>query len=624
MFRTEKMQKIRIIAIDSLKYEIIKVLHDLGVIEIRKSALELTDDKALDQFPDISTRLIKFEGALSLLTESKVDKKHLKFEKHVTLEKLYHLCDNLKIVDEIYSLEDERKKIVEDQKVVEEALTTANLFDGTEVNFGKLKSNILSFRAMVTEMRGAESIEDRIASRKIRNEIIKKVLPTKEELLFIAYEKSRDRDFDDLIRDINHYEVDLSNKYLDSDTKSVISAMQKLQSKYKHRLGEIKKRFEIISKENYYDIASLMEMLEIEYDRANISTNFKKTGRTFIIEGWVPKAKVHQLKEAVKKTTDGKYEIEEVNDKELAPTYLNRPAILRPFDYIMEFFSLPRSDEIDPTYIFIITLAIFYGLTVSDVGYGLLSLVVAYFIAKKTDPYGLLHNVAKIWQLFSIPIIFFGLISNEWLGYSLPFFNGIKLFSWTTNIVGLILVTIYIGIFMVCLGQLFGFINNWNHGHKKLAIGKITSIFGIAFGVIAVGGWFFMAFSHNLTLISTVIAIISMIITAALSGIEAAELTNLISHPLSYIRLLGFGLASVIIASIIDKAFTPHLSLGIPLFILYAIIFMALHLMNMLLSIFEGIIQSARLNFVEFFSKFYKGNGVKFKPYYFKRRYTKS
>ena len=51
-----------------------------------------------------------------------------------------------------------------------------------------------------------------------------------------------------------------------------------------------------------------------------------------------------------------------------------------------------------------------------------------------------------------------------------------------------------------------------------------------------------------------------MLITAALSGIEAAELTNLISHPLSYIRLLGFGLASVVIASIIDKIFTPKSS----------------------------------------------------------------
>ena len=62
VFSTEKMQKVRIIAIDEVKYELIKVLHELGVIDIRRSGLQLSDDKVLDQFPEISTRLIKFDA----------------------------------------------------------------------------------------------------------------------------------------------------------------------------------------------------------------------------------------------------------------------------------------------------------------------------------------------------------------------------------------------------------------------------------------------------------------------------------------------------------------------------------------------------------------------------------
>jgi V/A-type H+/Na+-transporting ATPase subunit I len=618
------MQKVRIIALDEVKYELIKALHNLGVLDIRRSALQLSDDKALDQFPDISTRLIKFEGALALLKKPKKGQEHIKFEKHLALDKLFSVCDKFEVVDEIFALNEEKKKIIEDGKSIEEAMTTATLFDGTGIDFGKLKSNVLSFRALVTSPNNAEAIKGRIDSKGIDSETIEQKLPNKETLLFIAYDKEKGRDFDEAIKDVDHMEVDMSNKYLNGKSAQVIAAMDKAQKSSIIRLAEIEKRFDAISKEYYFDIAGLMEMLEIEYERANISTNFKRTGRTFVIEGWIPKGKMSELKSSVNKATDGKFEIEEIHDHELAPTYINRPAFLQPFDYLMEFFSLPRSDEIDPTYIFIITLAIFYGLTVSDVGYGILSLIVAYIIIKKTDPLSLLNNVAKVWAMFSVSIIFFGLISNQFLGYSLPFFNGIKLFDWTKDITSLILLTVFMGIFMVSLGQLFGFINNWKPGHKKLAIGKFISIFAIGFGVVAVGGWFFNAFPHELTLISTGIAIGAMLITAALSGIEAAELTNLISHPLSYIRILGFGLASVVIASIIDKIFTPNLALGIPLFILYAIIFIILHLMNMLLSIFEGIIQSARLNFVEFFSKFYKGNGVKFKPYYFKRRYTKN
>ena len=108
-----------------------------------------------------------------------------------------------------------------------------------------------------------------------------------------------------------------------------------------------------------------------------------------------------------------------------------------------------------------------------------------------------------------------------------------------------------------------------------------------------------------------------------LSGTEAAEITNLITHPLSYSRIMGFGLASIIIAMLIDKAFTPHLEQRIRvMFVASLAIFLVLHIMNMIVSMFEGIIQAARLNFVEFFSKFYKGGGTKYRPFAYSRVYT--
>ncbi len=100
-------------------------------------------------------------------------------------------------------------------------------------------------------------------------------------------------------------------------------------------------------------------------------------------------------------------------------------------------------------------------------------------------------------------------------------------------------------------------------------------------------------------------------------------MTSLISHPLSYARLMGFGLASVMTALLIDVVFTPSLSSGIVVFSLTLVIFILLHFMNMILGIFEGSVQAVRLNFVEFFSKFYEGGGVEFSPFGYKRRYTK-
>ncbi|MFP3215498.1 MAG: V-type ATPase 116kDa subunit family protein, partial [Candidatus Micrarchaeota archaeon] len=175
----------------------------------------------------------------------------------------------------------------------------------------------------------------------------------------------------------------------------------------------------------------------------------------------------------------------------------------------------------------------------------------------------------------------------------------------------------------VSLGLLLGFVNKWRHGEKKVAISKLTGILTIITGVFAVGGAFFNLVGASATLYFGIASIAALIATGALSGIEATEITSLIAHPLSYARILGFGMSSIIIAMLIDQAFTPSLSHGILLFILFLTIFVTLHFLNMILGIFEGLVQGIRLNFVEFFSKFYNGGGIKFKPFYYKRKYVK-
>jgi V/A-type H+-transporting ATPase subunit I len=142
-------------------------------------------------------------------------------------------------------------------------------------------------------------------------------------------------------------------------------------------------------------------------------------------------------------------------------------------------------------------------------------------------------------------------------------------------------------------------------------------------GTLAISGGLFHVLGSSMTLASAAIAIISLIATMILSGDEAGEITSLISHPLSYIRIMGFALAGVVLAFLIDMAFTPKLSMGIPLFILYFAIFIVLHFLNMIVSMFEGAVQGARLNIIEFFTKFYKGGGVRFMPLSSKRVYTK-
>lgn len=616
LFRTERMQKVRIVAVEDKKSAVIAQLHKMGIIDLRKSALDLADDRASAYSPSISEMLIRLNGALQILPEGNVAK-----ERQMRLGEIERTVKGMKDIGRIYSLSDERRILTEDNAFIGYAEHVADTFSGIKIDFSKLKSDFLSYSAFEADgkalkrfMKGAKKLEDA--------EIIEKRLPKGRTLVFMAYGKKAR--IDELIKEKGLQEIDLTAKYLDSTPERVLSSVRKRRVENKRRLEGIARELQALSHRHYSRMANIKEMLEIELERADVSTNFKRTEKTFVMEGWIEKRKTAELAKVVSEASSGKAYVEEIEADELAPTHTNRPGFVKPFEYIMNFYSTQRSDEVDPTWVFLLSFPIFYGMMISDVGYGIVSFFFVSWIIRKTNPDDLMNNVARIWRMMSIFVILFGFLSDQYFGFSFnQYFFNYKMFDWLKDAPIIIAITIMFGITQVIIGLLFGFINNWKRHHRKLAIARLTSVLAMLTGTVAVSGAFFGVFGATLTTYAAAVAIVSVIVTAALSGIEATETLNLITHPLSYARIMGFGLGSIIIAMLIDQAFTPSLSNGILLFIVYLVIFLALHFFNMILGIFEGLVQGVRLNFVEFFSKFYIGNGIRFKPFSYKRVNTK-
>jgi len=625
LLSTEPMEKVRMLFSDRVKDKVIAYLHENGFIEIRKSKLSLNDDTPSTELNELSELLLRVNGSIEIINEHiekrRKAKQEMRILKRLERKELIRKLKNFKPVERLFELNNIIKEDEKEIESLEHAKYIADKFIGIAIDFSKLKSDYISYKAYIVAKKYADDFEASLS--KINNSyLIKKNIGKNNILFFIAYEKGLN--IDEIIKGIALEELDLSGRYLDSKPEHVVEKCDKEISRLKEQISkaadEIRKMKKYMS-----ELLAYREMLEIEIERESVKSNFKKTDYTFLIEGWIPKKKLNDIRSGLSRLTDEfELEIIEKEEDELPPTLTNRPKFLRPFDYMMEFYSIPRSDEVDPTWIFILSFPIFYGMMVSDVGYGIASLLFVTWITTFTDPDGLVYNAAKIWQLAAFSAIFFGFLSNQYFGYQLNQYFGINFgFDWLKDATTVLLVTILFGIIQVSLGLFLGFVNKWRHGEKKVAISKLTAILTIITGIFAVGGAFFNLVGPSATLYFGIAAIAALIATGALSGIEAAEITNLMTHPLSYARILGFGMSSIIIAMLIDQAFTPSLSHGILIFALFIIIFVTLHFLNMILGIFEGIVQGIRLNFVEFFSKFYIGGGIKFKPFYYKRKYVK-
>ena len=618
MLGTESMKKIRLVILGEKKQAVTEELHKMGIIDFRKSDLDLADDLPPANFTEISDLIIKFEGVVNILPKMPVE-----VREHVPLEKLLKAAKESAVLDRVYALDSERKEIGEDQHLLDHAHHVAVMLNGYDMDFGKLKSEAFAFKAFEIDPMLLDKLRKEIRAKNVQAELEQQPRGAKLSAVLLAYDKNSR--IDEVLKDFKIKELDLGAKYLEGRPEQALAKIEASKEKNAKKLDAIEKELRAISEKRYSELSNTLTMLRAELDMANASSMFKRTQRTVVIEGWIPAERQGELKSRMAAVTDGAYIIEEMKDKETAPTRVKRPKFLKPFDYMMEFFSIPRSDEIDPTWIFILSFPIFYGLMVTDVGYGLLSFLLASWVTRITDPDGLVWNAAQIWKIGAVSTIIFGFLTNQYFGLALnQYFLPFSGFDIMKNVPYFVILSVAFGLVQLSFGLLLGFINTWKEGHKLLAISKLTSISMLISGTIFVAGFFFHAAGANLTTIAGIIGAVSMIATMAMSGEEAVEVTALIAHPLSYLRIVGFSLASVVLAMLIDKAFTPSLDHGIVTFVLYAAIFLTLHTLNMIVSIFEGIVQGIRLNFVEFYTKFYKGGGTKFTPFGYKKAvYTK-
>ena len=348
----------------------------------------------------------------------------------------------------------------------------------------------------------------------------------------------------------------------------------------------------------------------------------------FVLQGWLTTKAVDDVEVQLKeKLGEGEYvflplEIAEEEYEEV-PTVLENNAFLQPFENLTEMYGLPKYGELDPTPYTAPFYLVFFGMMAADLGYGAL-LWLGTFIMLKFFHFdkGMNRNL-KFFHLLSYSVMIWGIIFGSAFGADLPF----QPLSLSKDLITIMILSIIFGVIQIMVGLSLGAYSNLK---KKAYVDAYTSHLGwlaIITGIILyVLGSMVLNISWIATIGSSIaiIAAVAIVVVTVLSsenkwGGLASGLYNLygisgyVADVVSYTRLMALAVSGGSIASAFNMlvGFLPPIAR----FTAGIFLIVALQGLNIFLSFLGAYVHGLRLQFVEFFGKFYDGGGRALKPF---------
>lgn len=367
------------------------------------------------------------------------------------------------------------------------------------------------------------------------------------------------------------------------------------------------------------------EYLENKKLRLVADDRFTNTQFTKATQGYVPTEMVSQFEETITKAVGDKYYLTtEAADKDDpdVPIMLKNGKFARAFTDVTQMYALPKYNEIDPTPLLAPFYFFFFGMMIGDMGYGLLMFLGTAYALKKMN---LSKSMARFVQFFfylSIPSIFWGLIYGSFfsLELGLP-----RLLNPSEDFMTIMILS-------VILGGIHLFFGLAIKAYVLIRDGKpMDAVFDVLFWYMTLTGLILMLLAGPLNLPAIVGTIAQWVMIAGMVGIvlfaaraslgwggriaggvyELYGLSGWIGDFVSYSRLMALGLSS----GFIGMAFNMMAGMvGGAWYLLpfSALIFLAGHVFNLMLSMLSAYVHSLRLIYVEFFGKFYEGGGKAF------------
>ena len=648
------MQRVAVIGLDTEKEKLMNQLMDFGAVELTDQSGKLSEeiwagstsiDEDREKAAAIEGKLNRAEQALEVI-EKYGDIKHPLFKTRRSVKKsqmgriLEEEKTNEKNVDyllemneRIHSLNEKLNKLNQDKASLNPWVNYDPPLELTGTDTTVIFTGVLP-AGTDTEKLGA-LLEEEIET------VLFKVVGSDKDMFYTAVLTPEERQ-DDVLALLKQSGFSLVTF---KDMKGTVTEnLERIEGEKDVLENEIKKTAsEIGAAAGMKDgIEEYSDILTIGLDKERIRAKLLKTRKTFFIEGWVPERCVSDVS-AILDENGCYYTFREPLEDEEVPVLMENRSMVVPFEAVTEMYSLPAYRGFDPTSIFALFYAVFFGMMLSDAGYGILMAVGCWAALKKFDLEGMTYKMVKLLFYCGISTTVWGALFGGWFGDIVPVFTRTFLekevavsplwFNPLDDPMKLLILSLALGVIHLFIGMGIKAYMQIREGHWFDAVCDEGFWYVTILGLIAwLGGGTINEALPKIGMYMAIVGAAGLLltggrhnkgfgkITGGLSNIY--NITSYMSDILSYARLLALGLATGVIAQVVNTMGTLFGG-GITGLIALTVIFLFGHTLNLAINALGAFIHASRLQYVEFFGKFYEDGGEPFDPFRRKTKYIK-
>ncbi len=431
-------------------------------------------------------------------------------------------------------------------------------------------------------------------------------------------------------------------------------AIANYESQVKYIKQDIKNLTDTICKmaEVRKQLVFTLDYLSMRVDKYRALEQFAITRRTMIIEGYVPADSSAILAAELMQKYTICVTVSEPSELDQPPVAFKNIMPAAAIEDITESYSIPSKTDVDPNPVMAVFYYLFFGLMLSDAGYGLLMTIATALVLYFKKPEGSMRRNMQKFMLCGISTVFWGALFGSWFGdivsvVSLNFFGREVIlapiwFNPVSDPMKLLMFSLVLGFIQVVVGLGVKFYMLWNDGNRLDAVFDVGLWWVIFAGIVLVIAPMAIDTTMPLDKIGIAVAVAGAIGLVATQGRNSKgifgkilggigslyDITGYFSDILSYCRLMALGLVTGIIGSVVNTIGSLKGG-GIGGAVMLTLVFIVGHSINLGINALGAYVHCNRLQYVEFFSKFYEGGGRLYSPlrvntkmYKFKEEHT--